>query len=167
MMNRKRFLFLAVTLFSSFSAWSYDDKKTHPFMTTKSEDIVANNYTKSAYSELFTYAAKIEKGTSEEDNPPARGVLHFFNPNSFFTVTEGLHGIFPSALSLAESTWTNALKAYYGVGLFNSAPNKETAYENLGRVLHLAVQDMSQPGHVHNDPHELTAIQAPLRISEK
>ncbi len=149
---------------------AYDPQKVHPLMSEKSAG-ATYNFDRNSYEEfsLNSTIKALRKGATEEDYlgginfggllPGLRGPMHFYNPMTHkgLNITERStnHQDFPTALSVAEIIWSQAIDVYpkgESSGLVETQ-QKKLAYEYLGHVLHLAAQDMAQPAHVHNDPH--------------
>ena len=157
-MNRLALVVFFCTLIPP--AFGYENACTHPQMTRNAIDILNNSGT--IYFELFAQKPVIANGANIEDvtNFPFGDFAvfnHFYEPRTRRALNVGgvvgpivLNGVSlglqQDALSRGSVLW-NAAVTQYAQG------QKSQAFTSLGRSLHLLTQDMSQPGHVHNDPH--------------
>lgn len=148
----KNFFAAAIVLCAALSARAFENVCTHPQLTGRGLSLIETLENRKS-QELREFQSQIFDWVEKEDVDPNFVVVynHFYNPrNGSKLNVAGL----PSRLLLAETEsaavradrfFGNALDAY-------KAGNKNEAYKNLGRAVHL-IQDMHQPAHVHNDSH--------------
>ena len=144
---------LAWALLTGGSARAFENVCTHPEMARKGRALLSRG--SSPFNELLAHEERIAAGADQEDTikpaPLVPAVLeHFYHaPTGTALHVPGLSAFmnrfFSNARERGVDHWAAALKRY-------KADDKAEAYFLLGRSLHL-MQDMHQPGHVHNDPH--------------
>ncbi|MFH1282409.1 MAG: hypothetical protein ABII27_01945 [bacterium] len=146
-----KLILLSFTMFNAITLHSYNDTQTHPFaLTGNAYLLIKNNY--STYNELGDYFNNHPKtiidlpdkligtqGTEDEDDY-VRFFNHFYNPKT----KSGL-GPNEDAVSYCQQFWDAAISDY-------KSDDKNDAYHNLGRFLHL-LQDLHSPAHVVIDLH--------------
>jgi len=174
-MNRK---IVFITIFiSSFlitrAVFAYDDKTTHPALTSEVVDFYNLNFNQRITTEEKEW---IISGSILEDTPP-RWINHFYDP-IYKTGWSGEGGFVPkeimqkfsdvflsSASPVSSINWAHnqelqsEYKLYRGNQTWEKAiyeyvknKDKKAAYYALGHVLHL-LEDMAVPEHTRNDTH--------------
>ncbi|MFN0117267.1 MAG: FlgD immunoglobulin-like domain containing protein [Elusimicrobiota bacterium] len=143
-----RKIFFLNIIFVSLS-FGYDNLKVHPGLTLRSLDLISSN--NNSYEELKIYEEKIIQGTRDEDIPDYNVLNHFYNPVTGKGLTIPGHSFDPSIVK-GNILLNEAIFDYQ----FNT--NFNEAYYKLGKALHLMIQDMAQPQHLHDDAH------APIRL---
>ena len=140
-----------IIIFHCFGlVYAWDNLYSHKIITDKAFGLLNGNYQEGLEKNT------VIGGAYNEDVPSKRGAFHFYNP----VTDEGLNfwhwgelRVFSSSIELATSenihtgypffvevndglnSWSKSIEAY-GNG------NKTTAFEKLGRVLHLITQDL-------------------------
>ena len=122
------------------------------------------------YADFGLNAPIMRAGDIKEDTPKMAVVNHFYDAktlqklhttdagdnNILESVSLGSVAGVPFSLGSPETPQTTALAR--GADWLKKAArdygsSRTLAYEELGRALHLMAQDVTQPAHVHNDPH--------------
>jgi hypothetical protein len=133
--------------------YAYENQCTHPRITRSA--LADLNAPSAALPDISAYMSDISTGAYLEDVlPDASSVLsHFYDPQTGERLNiPGAYGsvlnlIGPTdAITLGDRLWGEAVSDY-------RTGHRSSAYQELGRSLHLLSQDMAQPGHVQNDPH--------------
>lgn len=142
-------------------ALAWENDCSHPQIIQNAISLL--NTSANYYRELSDFSILLSKGAHDEDVPDPQVVDHFYDAHTGMP----LHTSVGSDNTLLELTalefstvpdgpLTTAIDR--GNNLFNMAVqdypwSRSLAYTELGHALHLLTQDMTQPGHTHNDPH--------------
>ncbi|MFN0118276.1 MAG: hypothetical protein ACKVQC_08325, partial [Elusimicrobiota bacterium] len=160
--SHKLFFISIILILRDTSIWSYDNDFTHPIVSESSADYLKNKYkNEGKYQTSEQLIKNIAQGSHDEDGKnlaeeiaflPVRE--HFYNPITHLGLNVYGH-IFNTALTKA----INVMKESIELKMNAETPIElGNAYNLLGRVLHLTIQDMAQPQHVHDDPHTITLV---------
>jgi len=152
-------LFLLLGFVGPRAVLAYDHQITHPRFTSWSVQIYNLAFRPVITNQELEWLAT---GAAAEDQPVLRTMNHFWWPQTDRPLSAGSYhlmsletapdwGLAPGAqanLIYGPSfSWYQAIEAY-------RRGDYETAFVNLGHVLHL-LQDVSVPAHSRNDPHVL------------
>lgn len=163
-----------VGIFLPIPAGAWGNACTHPRITANAITLI-NNPSGSAptnfYVEFSGYQPQMQTGSTDEDNPLANVANHFYDPTTgldFHDSDQSDKNLIQQALvdspvvsSLVGTGTAEQTAIIRGRLLFDQAvasyqqgtDSKKNIYIKLGHALHLLTQDMTQPAHVHNDPH--------------
>ena len=128
------------------------EQAVHFQLNTLAAELLSHQKSKyQAYAEIWKHIKQLSDGGWDEDSPGVRVFRHFYHPIS----TDGYPG-FKDAVSWAYDsgglTLAGAISSYENDNSARAEDLKKDAYTSLGHVAHL-IADMSQPDHVHLEPH--------------